>query len=100
MRTLAEKTAPVKLRPGLRSTWDKTKWALAWASMLAWFALIETLAIRAGKGTFSEFLVRGFRTDTPIGQLIWMIFCGIGSMALGKHIIDFGNVIARTKGKA
>jgi hypothetical protein len=95
MRNLAQTTAPVKLRNGLRGNWDKTKWALAWISWLGWFAVIETLAVRAGKGTLSEFIVRGGRVDTPTGQMIWMIFWGIGSMAMGKHIIDFGHVIAR-----
>ena len=100
MRTLAEKTAPVKLRPGLRSTWDKTKWALAWATWVGWFAVIETLALRAGKGTLSEMLVRVFRADTNAGALVWMLASAIGGAALTKHIIDFGNVIARIKGKA
>jgi hypothetical protein len=100
MPNLAETTAPVKLRNGLRDNWDKSKWGLAWLSMLGWFAIIETLAVRAGKGTLSEFIVRIFRTDTQWGQLIFMIFWGVGSMAMGKHIIDFGNVLARLKAKA
>jgi hypothetical protein len=95
MRTLAEKTAPVKLRPGLRGTWDKVKWALAWLTWAAWFAVIESLALRAGKGTLSEMGVRVFRTDTNTGALIWMLVSAIGGAALTKHIIDFGHVIAR-----
>lgn len=100
MPNLTETTAPVKLRKGLRDDWDKTKWALAWLTWLAFFGFVEWRAIRAGKGTLSEMAVRVFRTDTQAGQLVWMIVWSVGAAVLCKHIIDFGNVLARIKGKA